>query len=700
MATAPPILASDPSLSGIGLFYVPMSPVPNPGAEFLANFTRRRLQVAQQMFAARLRALDPSARYDAMAKLADTRQKHLAQLAESERARARNEIDAAASYNGLIGKALDYKGNEVRARAGIQEAQIGLEGNLIQARQVRTEAARNVVADVRDILGTTQLRLEEARRAGDKDAEDRALDQLSRRIANAELAAQDLQPMEREAVASEVQQALGGFQLNDPQLRDDVMQLVTPSFQPQSEIPIGRYGVSAPPLGDVVREAQALQLMGPPDQVRVRSATSSPIMGSPPPEGPAVAPAAPVRAPGGVPRAGPTPATAARPVSAQPRELPTANADDAIRTAIGADERAAATVRDADPFGGLGGFFDPIPGAGGRGRSKAAKPRSAPAFDGKGGGGGPARAAPAARDPDADDGTAAKGTVKERTRAPRGRAAKAFAANQASDLLQSAQNARIGSGGGATMVQGGGSAPAGARPDRNRDGLPDKAPRKKAPPKPLDVDEVIDNATPPQSEPDEGDTREFAPDLPKSFATRTADRMLANERRPDVNTTTRVAAQAKATANEDAGTLARRFAKNLTNPEAYRQAAQNVASVLPIPEAASEMAIDVASGRTPRSPGGVYGEYVDVARSMQRNSPGDYARGVARNLTDPAKWRESHEALRRVLPVPPAAFDVVDSVHEQEDPPNTGESESDDKLTPEERKRRQRALELLQARAI
>lgn len=442
-----------------GVFYQPMpGEPPNAGAEFVHNFLAIRNQVAMEVFRERLHAMSPDARYDLRAKLEAERAGLIAQMAANERVETQSASAADTAEKTLAGKRADIliaqidnsgklavertkqSGEDVRSRRD-------QETKLIEMQQLTTPAAKELAAKVGRQLSAVEQQIRDADLAGDDIAIADAVQALDQAMADIQAEAQGLSPQEQMALGTDVQRRLSELRL-DPALGGEVVTKTAARFRPAPEVPLedrspeqfGFYqGPSAEKFGnDLEQSVRAYGLVpagsdGAPTSTSTRTGTRELARATSPSPG--------------APRDLPAPA--------EDRQAPAggdapARKDSDPELAAGVrhiDEVLAQLEREGeDPLSRLGGFFDPLPG--GRSRGKT------PVED---------------RAPSGDAG-----------KAPRGREARGAAAGAGLIPEPPPEPPEPIRGETAEIVKGGGAAPAGARPDKNRDGLPDPKPSKPA----------------------------------------------------------------------------------------------------------------------------------------------------------------------------------------------------------------------------
>lgn len=140
---------TDPGTSGIGLYYVPQGDSPNIAAEFLANYMRTRLPTAQAVFQARLNAAGDNGRYKQIADLVKARNDLLEQLATDRRTAARIAADQGIEASRALQTMVNARVNERGQDVDMAVARTAQQTALVQARQVRSAAAKDIVADVK-----------------------------------------------------------------------------------------------------------------------------------------------------------------------------------------------------------------------------------------------------------------------------------------------------------------------------------------------------------------------------------------------------------------------------------------------------------------------------------------------------------------------------------------------------------------------
>lgn len=275
MAEAPQLFA-DPSTSGVSLFYVaPPSGEYNVAAAFLSNYLRRRAPQQDAVFAAKLRAMDPTARYAQLAKMADTRSKLLDQLAANERNRATNATTLAKGANDLVAEGLKLHGINTQAQAQIAAANIGRDTELMKQRAVK-EGGQKIVTDATAAINETRDALARAAQmapgAARNQAEADAWTAYDRRMQDNSKAASVLtNPGERDAVREAIQGQLATIALSDSDLKSGMQEIGNANFPAPATQEVRQYGVGSRDLDSVVREAKAAaQILSPAGQGQSR----------------------------------------------------------------------------------------------------------------------------------------------------------------------------------------------------------------------------------------------------------------------------------------------------------------------------------------------------------------------------------------------------------------------------------------------
>jgi hypothetical protein len=269
MAGAPQIVG-DPSLSGLGVFYVPPAEGFNAGAAFLSGFLQQRLPAAQAVFAAKLRALDPTVRSAELAKLADARGRLLAQLAANERNAKSNATTLAKSADNLVAEAVRHDAARLTMEGGLAEARIGRETELMKDRRVTGDEATSIVNDVNAAVGETRDALARVALmpAGPerKAAETKVWDTYERRMAeNGKLMNQPgMKPGVRAAVREEVQQILGQVKIDgDPSAVTGIQEIGSSKFPAPEKLEVQEFGARSRDFLDIAEEArQGMGIVG------------------------------------------------------------------------------------------------------------------------------------------------------------------------------------------------------------------------------------------------------------------------------------------------------------------------------------------------------------------------------------------------------------------------------------------------------
>jgi hypothetical protein len=349
-----PVAFGRPDMSGLAVYYVSPPEGPNLAAAYLSGFLQTRTPWAQQVFTARLRALDPAERNKRLAELQATRADLLAQLSASDRQRDQSATSISGKETDKFNEILRYRATERTAKATENAAMTGLEAELIKARQVTSDAGRGVVDAMAADVGAARDRVSKAMQSDDPAALEAALTDLRAKANNNARAAANLKPMEREAVNAEVQKILNGIRLGDADLETDMRELVGTAFPQTSVVPVTERGARLPSTSDIAEEANVVgELLGLPSPASRRAGGQS------------------RPAPAGAPEALPASASEPAPAGGQGGETSSSRsmsvsgpyASDAdIRKGITGIDLMMARLLSEDPQGALGGFEDPLPG--------------------------------------------------------------------------------------------------------------------------------------------------------------------------------------------------------------------------------------------------------------------------------------------------------------------------------------------------
>ena len=282
--------------SGIGLYYVPSEDMVMAGPAFMSAFLQRRGPMADAVFAAKLKAMDPSARYNTLAQLQQERTRLLGQLAESDRNAASVGAQMAKIAGDHVDEAVRYALGTQTNQANIAVSRNNLTGEQLKSRRVTSAQGTKIVESLNADLGEARRNLNEAARSGNKQAYDDALVQLQKNLGYAKQVIEaHPNQMEKDAIKDEFQGMLSQFSGTDI-VSEDVTALGQNLLPPAPAQALDTFGVGSQSYDDVVRNA----IRG--DALINQSGGGSSRPASP---GGPVTPAAPAP-PGGVPPTAPS----------------------------------------------------------------------------------------------------------------------------------------------------------------------------------------------------------------------------------------------------------------------------------------------------------------------------------------------------------------------------------------------------------
>jgi hypothetical protein len=343
----------------LGYYMSPPQQPPNAFAAFWTGFLQTRSPWVMRVFEERLKALDPTLRDELISDLEKQRMEALKQYALNQREAERIAAELQLSRNGMMNERTRLEAAKYQAKSAVAVAGTQQQTELAKNLQVRSELGK-------DLRSRAQQLITEA--AGDPENAGRIL--KSRLEQLDQEAADGLDGLERAALASEVErmvapEALG---INDEDLVDAIRQTVTGAFGPSAEFNPRTFGVDGDSFDTMAEDVyRAEQLLGGEGGASTSSSTSTSRGGT-------AAPAPQTTAPSGDGSASSSPAATGR-GSTPP--TPQAQGSDPLLTYADDLARKIEELRAGEgQFGPLGGFFDPLPGAGGGRRAPA--PRAIP----------------------------------------------------------------------------------------------------------------------------------------------------------------------------------------------------------------------------------------------------------------------------------------------------------------------------------
>jgi hypothetical protein len=349
-------------LSGLGLFYVPPTEVPNIAAAFIANYTATRVPWAAEVFKRRLAALDPTARNAALVRLQEARNKLVAEMAADQRNAERIGADKGIEAARVLQTIIQAKAKEQETFGGIAEANIQAQTEALKARQISSGAAKRIAADIDRAKSAADYQLSQLGNNPDPAAVAEVMSGYHQTIRNARKA------METEQLDAGEKDAIGdmvtGQTWADPGVAEKAGLIHDAYFQPSERGETRSFGVgrlNVEQAGDdaisfLMRSRGADGGSGGASSVDSSPQPAPSVPRSPP----SAAPATPNPSPapgvtggqaGGGPRADTTRTAAARPSDVYSREL--ARIDELMNEVKSGED---------GPFGQLGGFTDPLYG--------------------------------------------------------------------------------------------------------------------------------------------------------------------------------------------------------------------------------------------------------------------------------------------------------------------------------------------------
>jgi hypothetical protein len=199
--------------SGITLYYVPPdNEVPNIFASFWANYLKTRTPWANQVFTARLKAMDPGAQAKALASLEAQRVALMKIQAGNEQEAAKlanaRDIESSQAKRGFYQSDISAYNAEVGASATKAAAAMGLEGDVIKAGTL-TDRSKQILGEHRTREQAVQLELDRAAALGPtpegKAAYQLAQQHMDQVMANTKRQIETVPPVERSSLLSTIQ---------------------------------------------------------------------------------------------------------------------------------------------------------------------------------------------------------------------------------------------------------------------------------------------------------------------------------------------------------------------------------------------------------------------------------------------------------------------------------------------------------------
>lgn len=471
---------------GITAYYIPHpDEAPNVFASFWSSYLAQRTPYARQVIAARLAELNPKGQYDAIAAMARVREQLLAQQAENDRAvmgdETRRVIEESQARRDYYGRDLQYAGTLADASARVAVGSMGLKGELAKAGKLDQEGA-DVVSTFADRKAAAERKLADAYDAGDAAAAKAAYNDLNNaaqvaRDQIADLARRD--PLQANTVATQIG-ALPSI-VEAPAVQDRVNTVIQAAVgnRETPDVPIPGWGARPPSAGASAAKVQPLS-RGAAFAERAYGPSAPPAAGggSPPAaprEGTGGGGEDPVSTGGSSRRAAPPsqgspamgPGTSSRgaadssvtpPPSGGGFELPSSAA---LRAELARTNAAIAGAGDSKLPEGFSNFeILPFQGGGRSGAPRVQAPKEPR----------PAKEAKESQPKESQPANESIGDRFAKTVRPK-KAAKEDAAAREADLMHSAANAQIGSGGAGNQV--------------TREQMDVKIPKKKTGTKPL-----------------------------------------------------------------------------------------------------------------------------------------------------------------------------------------------------------------------
>ena len=269
-----------------GPYYVPPpGQPPNFFAAYMSSFLRAKTPAAMELWKARLAALDPYARYNALAKLADLSNQLYESVSQNWRTRETADAQGQSDMMALAGKLIDADTQHARTAAEVAIANRETSVDMALARNVKTEAGTSLIAMTTGTFPNLASTISNAR----TDAETKHAENVTRNeLENLRTQLGQLRdPGERDAVAERIwQEARKTANELPPRDGDWLMQEVGYFIQPPKplgdEIPLARGGGRVDTSGVVDRAKQIatqLNIPGAPGSMPLptpRGGTSGP----------------------------------------------------------------------------------------------------------------------------------------------------------------------------------------------------------------------------------------------------------------------------------------------------------------------------------------------------------------------------------------------------------------------------------------
>lgn len=249
---AAPVQIAPRQDAGVDLFYLPPgNQPPNIFASFWQNYLAARSPYAQKAYASALAGQSPKEQYAALAAIAKAREARMTEEDKNWRAQLASDTQVSgqghADYRSQLAWDSAIKSSTIRGNASITSSKIGRDAELIKAGTL-DRPAQEILGNYRTEMEGAQRDLNDALGAGDEAGAKAAVLAMQEATANARSTADNLPPMQQDALSRAVQSQ--PLIVSDPDLQDVIRGIQGNAFgaPPQIEAPdYGGVGYSGGP---------------------------------------------------------------------------------------------------------------------------------------------------------------------------------------------------------------------------------------------------------------------------------------------------------------------------------------------------------------------------------------------------------------------------------------------------------------------